>query len=452
MDTNTTNLKDPNRRLWGYLGVVLGLYLLVFGLQLGFKRPYLTDSQQYIQLADNLLDHGVFYGWDLDAPIDPEGYTQRPPLYPLLILLFRVFTDSPYPLLFAQALWGVFNCWGLYRFWEGLPLRVSPLWSMIPALLLFPSQLIYSQLVMSELLFQSCIIWSFLFFVRFMRDPQPRYLLFYNLLLCAGLLTKPVLYLFWLPNVGVMGWLAFRHKNWRFWAMGGLPIATILLYCGLNYARTGYYHFSSITAINLLHYNAYHTLLDAEGAAAADSTIAAVRTTAFQIDDFGERETFMKSAATRLLLTHKGTYLKLHLKGMLNFFMDPGRFDLYHFFGLQKTDFKGLLYYFSRDGYRGVFRFLQDQPTVPAFTLVLVMAWNALLLVSLFNFIFIRQISWEIRVLGLFLVFYVCAVTGPLGASRFKVPVYPLLVLTVPFLWDRIRQFGRGLWRSKASR
>ena len=433
--------KDRKLLLFG--AVVFLLHLVFFVLQCIFQRSFLADSVQYLNLADNLLEHGTFYSWDLNEPIDMQGYSQRPPGYPLFWLPFRLFSDSVFPGLLVQCLVSTVTFLGLYRLWEDLGLRIAPLWGALPALVFFPAQLIYANMVMSEILFQACIFWAFFFLVRFIREPQGKYLLIYNLLLCAGLLTKPVLYLWWIPNVVIIGWFAFRQKQFKWLTFAAIPVVAIVLWCGGNYLGTGYYHFSSITSINLLNYNAYHALLEVYGPEEADSVIFAVKDEAALIKDFAEREKYVEKAATDLVMEHKVAYAKFHLKGMVNFFLDPGRFDLYQFFGWQEEGFQGLLYYFSKDGYVGIFNFLREQPMVPAFSLVSVMIWNLLLLLALLNFMFLKKVPWEIRLLTLLMIGYICAATGPLGASRFKLPIYPLMVLTVPFLWERVGD----LWR-----
>ena len=418
-------------------GVVLSLHLVFFVLQNFFNRAFLADSLQYLTIADNLLEHGTFYGWNLNEPIDMQGYSQRPPGYPFFLLPFRLFSDSVFPVLFLQILVSTGTFLGVLKLWRELELKISPLWGLVPALVFFPAQLIYSNMIMSEILFQAFVFWAFYFLVKFLREPRGKYLLFYNLLICAGLLTKPVLYLWWIPNLVILGWLAYKHKKFQWILFGVLPIVAITSWCGINYTRTGYYHFSSITSINLLNYNASRTLVAVYGAEKEDSIILGVMTQAKTIKDFQEREEYMKGEATRLIMEHKGAYAKQHAKGMVNFFLDPGRFDLYHFFGLEEGEFHGLLFYFSRDGYAGIFQFIKEQPPLPATSLILIMVWNGLLLLGLLNFLFLKRVPWEIRLLVLLMVGYICAATGPLGASRFKIPIYPLLVLTIPFLWEQ---------------
>lgn len=437
---------DTHTQKWNwpvYLAIVLGIHVVFFVLQCILNHPFTSDSHQYLAIADNLWNHGTFYGWDLNEPIDMQGYSQRPPGYPFFLLPFRMLTSSIFPILVLQILVSTATFWGLFKIWQELDLKVHPLWGVIPALIFFPAQLIYANMVMSEILFQAFVFWAFYFMIRFFREPLPKYLLFYNLLLCAGLLTKPVLYLFWIPNLVILGWLAYKHKKFQLILLGILPIIAITAWCGLNYARTGYYHFSSITSINLLNYNASRTLLAVYGEEKEDSIIVGIMEHSKTIADFKERETYMKGEATRLIMEHKGAYAKQHLKGMVNFFVDPGRFDLYTFFGLQEEGFQGLLYYFSKDGYPGIFQFFKEQPAAPALSLILIMVWNLVLLLALLNFLFLRKVPWEIRVLALLLIGYICAATGPLGASRFKIPIYPLLVLTIPFLWERIQQLFR---------
>lgn len=83
--------QDGRDRRWFWLGIAV-LQLAFLGHQLVQRRFHIGDaktktgdSYEYLWQAQNIRHAGSFYSGDPGAPIVPELYTRRPPLYPLLI-------------------------------------------------------------------------------------------------------------------------------------------------------------------------------------------------------------------------------------------------------------------------------------------------------------------------------------------------------------------------------
>jgi hypothetical protein len=45
-----------------------------------------------------------------------------------------------------------------------------------------------------------------------------------------------------------------------------------------------------------------------------------------------------------------------------------------------------------------------------------------------------------VRLCALALVGYFALVTGPVGSARYRLPVYPLMLLAAPYAWARLRE------------
>ena len=458
MDLRNFRLSGADKQVLLILGL---MHFLWFCLALILDPGYMADSLNYVWQALNLAERGELYAWNFDDPIDVRMYSQRPPVYSLFIVAFRWLSQSFVPLFLLQNLLSIFNLWGAWKIidWFKSPSgekmsfssdkktfasrmtfspsmkRTTLFW--VPVLLFFPAQFIYANLVMSEILFQSCLIWAFFFLIRFEKRGQSGDLLVYNLLLVAGMLTKPVLYLFWAPNLLICLYFALKKRQLKVSALGLIPLLAVLTWSGFNYQRTGYFHYSSISGINLLHYNTYYTLVDVYGVERADSMLAEIEAEVAVAPDFASQEAVLRSRSTALLAQHPVAYAGLHLKGMVNFFLDPGRFDLYHFFGWERADFQGLLYFWSRDGYRGVVRFFRIQPVFPLILMSLIFLWNLITTFTLLFFFFRSDLPWWFRISLVIAVGYICFATGPLGASRFKVPVYPFLVVAWGYFFTK---------------
>jgi hypothetical protein len=409
--------------------LALLLQLAFGGYQLSEQRYYLEDSKEYVQAAENLRAHGTLYCGEWEKrPHRTDFYSKRPPLYPLLL----AGIGWPGSMVLLQNLLSLFNLWLMMRLLLSLGFpRKRLLWAL-PFLLLYPAQFIYSNLIMTEVLLQSLLLgmaWSLSHFVSQVRG---KYLGIYVALLSLGILLKPVMYVFAFVHPLLMGYFylrKYRHK--ALLPVAFLPLVVVLAYSGWNHSRTGAFHFSSIQSINLLQYNTYYTLLRAEGEAVADSVVDGIAARADRISSYPERQAYIRSASVEQLSQHPGAYLGLHLKGMAHFFIDPGRFDLYSFLGLEKREGKGkgLLYHYSQEGYRGVFNYLKTQPLGLLAWLLLIALAHAVKLLGGLRFAFRRSIPLDQRLLLGMWVLYLAGLTGPLGASRFAVPVFPLLLI-----------------------
>ncbi|MEL7534532.1 MAG: hypothetical protein AAFN10_24715, partial [Bacteroidota bacterium] len=147
------------------------------------------------------------------------------------------------------------------------------------------------------------------------------------------------------------------------------------------------------------------------------------------IADYGESQRYLQAACFEVINQHKGDYIFFHLKGMFNFFIDPGRFDLYHFFGWETVGGEGLQIAFSRGGYGGVLNYLADQPLGRLIFLLLIALANAFKLLCLLIFPFLKKIPLWDRILIVGMILYIAGLTGVSGASRFAVPLFPLLLV-----------------------
>ena len=114
---------------------------------------------------------------------------------------------------------------------------------------------------------------------------------------------------------------------------------------------------------------------------------------------------------------------------MVTFFLDPGRFDVSHLAGLAEPMGGGLLAQ-ARAG--GLGRALTRLPAGLLTALGLVLLANGLrLALAVRGFWRLRGSGRVLRYgrwIAAGLLVYVALLTGPLGAARFLVPVWPLLL------------------------
>lgn len=417
---------------WVLAGLLL-LHLLALGWQLRTRQPFFPDSDRYVQAARNLHDAGVLYALPLqEEPVQVQEYSIRPPGYPVVLLLTGgAGTSFPGLTLLLQNALSLLNLWlalrWLVRYTGGL--RPGQWGAVLLLAALAPAQFIYANVLMSELLLQTAVVTLWLSITRLLTGQwRLRTLLLAAVAATAALLIKPV---FW-PFAGlflgmgvVVGW---RQRRASLVAAAALPLMVAGLWMARNQSRTGYFHFSSISEINLLRYNARGVLQAAEGPAAAERFVRATLAAAESRPGFAAQQQYVSEQALRVFCHYPGTMAGQELRGVLTFFLDPGRFDVVHFLRLPQTAGSGLLQLLNQHSYAAALQYLQRLPLGLLGSLLLLLGANAVRLLLIIRFGLNAHYSWAARLVLLGLVLYVAVLTGPLGAARFTVPVLPLLL------------------------
>lgn len=424
----------PPRWLWWILGAV---HLAAYGYALSTGHWFFPDSDRYLEAARNLLHHGTLYAWPW-PPTSPQEYSIRPPGYPLLLAAVGIV---PVLFLLVQNGLALLNVWlvarWLARHTSGLTARRWGLFLLLA--LTAPANVVYANTAMSETLLQTLVVGLWLTLTRFVTTGKRRALRAAALLTAAALLVKPVFLPFAFLFVVGCGVLVVRssirktpsaHRPTVNLLIAALPLLVALGWQARNYAHTGYWHFSAIADINLLRYNTSAVLRAADGPAAADAFVRRTIIAAEALPTFAAQQHYMQRAASAALARHLPTYLGLHLRGMVNCLLDPGRFDLTEFVRLPATT-PGLSYLMDAGGYFDVGKALARQPWTLLVVLGLVLIGNVVRLIGFGLFLLNRQLPLAARLVAAGLVLYVIGLTGPLGAARFLVPVLPLLLCSV---------------------
>lgn len=388
------------------------------------------DSREYLAAAENLRTHGFLYAGNPDESFDPALYSRRPPGYPLLILMAKLFWKNNHAIIILHLFMIILNVFLIWKISDIVKIPLIWKYSIIIIFLLYPSQIIYTFTIMSEILFQTLLLLSLISFLKFLEKKKIRYVWYYNLCLSAAVLTKPVLVYFWIPNLLFHVWLALKYRRKAVILMPLILLFTVISWSIRNYYVTGYYHFSSIKSFNLLYYNTYPFLLNKYGEAQADQFLKELESQNAQAD-FAQKYRNIEKACYQQLARDPVSYALFHLRGSVFLFIDPGRYDLYHFLRLEKR--VGFLSYVSRYGFRGIFIMLRELPVAAILYLILMLLFNMIILISLIVFTFMPGIKPVFKLMFLLIIIYIAVMTGPVGASRHRIPVLPYLVLTIAF-------------------
>jgi 4-amino-4-deoxy-L-arabinose transferase-like glycosyltransferase len=402
---------------------LIGLHAAAWLQQASAQRYWLEDSREYAWAARNFEEQGEWYSAPWESPLRPERFSKRPPGYPAFLLLLGM---NPLLISAVQNLLSLFNLWGAWLLARRL-LGRPPAPALFGLLALSWAQLIYPQLLMTEMLFQSCLwlcAWACL---RSLAAGGGRWLGLAGLLIGLGVWVKPVMY----PFIGAwllwLGWRAWQQRSFRPLAWLLIPLLLTGALVWRNYEKTGYAHVSSIQQLSLLQYTTYFTRVRAAGEAQARAETDQIEAR-YRSLPFAEGMREINRACTALLWQTPALYARLHAEGMLRFFLDPGRFDLFHFLGQHPEASEGLLSRYSRSGYGGIWAYLREQGGGIIVLLGIALILNALRL-GLFLLWLLRGGSpWPVRLLVGAVPLGLAFLTGLSGASRFALPAFPLLL------------------------
>jgi hypothetical protein len=425
---------------------IVGIHIVYFLAACYFKGIFLIDSYGYLMQADNIRSLGTWYAENWNTPLLIDYFSIRPPLYAWIIIALRAIWDNIFFVLIVQNGLSILNGWLVFLFVKkqaGESKRMQLF--CVLGLLFYPAQMMHANFVMTEIFFQTLLVFIFINTYRFVENPCWKYSLHIAILLSLCLLTKPVSLFLPFVVLGCMGSAMIKQTQNLKYSCAFIVI--VLVFHGIclqNKHATGYYHYSSIKTINQLKYNARYTLVNAEGELYADSVITDCLIQANAMADYGERLQWMDAKALEIIKTYPGSFLKLYTKGILAFFIDPGRFDVYHFLAIDEKGAPGLMYEIQTSGYKAIFAYLNQAPLLALVILVVNFCWNLFVVACFVYFSVSKRFPASMRLILCVLVLYIAAATGPVGVSRYRVPVYPFLWMAVLFVSPQRGIFPKG--------
>jgi 4-amino-4-deoxy-L-arabinose transferase-like glycosyltransferase len=432
-------LKKSDNKIIIFWLIILFVHLAYFIFAVINKNILMADSYEYLQQAYNIRNFSSFYCLDFSQPIDMHFFTKRPPLYGVFILILKYIFDSNYFVLFVQNILSVLNVFGVIKLLKEYKFSFDFKRPLVVFMIFLSFQYIYCNMIMSEILLQTMLFWSFYCFFFYLKRNKLSYIFICNVFLSLAVLTKPVLLYFWIPNLLLLFYLFWKRRKVALIISGFIMPLAIFLFSLFNLYATGCFHYSSIKEMNLVGYNSAFLLVNVYGEEESQKRMLEIRRHLKSIDNFKNLLVEEDKIGYEIISENKFVYAKLHLKGMANFFLDPGRFDLNNFLGIKEGNNTGLLYTFTKEGYSGVLKFILKQPLYIIIYIIAIMIINIILLISLINFLFIKRINIETRIFMFLLIFYLCFFSGTLGTMRYKIHIIPLLLFTIPFLFEKIK-------------
>lgn len=420
--------------------VVVHLLFFLFALQSG--HIYLTnDSQEYLNQAVNLRLNHTWYAGNMNAPLDDFFYSRRPPLTGFFIMLIKWFCNSDFAVCFVQCVLSIFNILLVIKC-----IRIFlPQWKnylgILCLLLFFPTQMIYANMIMAEIIFQTMLVCAFYFLLKCITQESGHYFLLTNCCLALAILAKPVLYLFWPLWLLYTGFLLLKKKiNIRTAIVAFILPLLILAISYRNYTLTNVFQYSSVQENHVINFSVRNAIQAEKGRAVADSIVFNTIVKAKEKSTYKDYHDYLMQENYQLLQEYKASFLLLSLKGCVQFFTDPGRWDLYSFFyEIPPENPDGMMHYFKQQGIKGALYYVRTFPLPLVIYLLLCCIVNIILLGTFFFFLADKNIAVLIRLISFLLVMYLVFVTGLMGSARYRMAVYPILLFAFFLTVDKIK-------------
>jgi hypothetical protein len=431
----------------------LALQLLFFTLALQYKSLFLNDSFEYLYQAENIKNHSSLYSWKWEKPFILQMWTLRTPVYGYFLYLIYNLSTSHFAVLLFQNLLAFVNFTGLVWLLKDVKLPKKYLHGILLAtLIFFPTRLVYTNMIMSELVLETGLFWAFFCLVKYLQNPNPRLMLLYNVLLAFSVLTKPVLVYFWLPNMVFMAYLVWKNRQKVLLLQSLIMPVSIAALCFYNQQVTGYFHYTSIKTYNLSDYNTQVLLTQLHGLDEAKRIVKGINQTDAAYANLEERLKHIEKESYAIIRKNLGLYTWLHFRGSVNFFLDPGRYDLVYFLPPLKTEKEiGFFNEWREKGFAGIVFYFSNLPPALTLYMALIFAMNLMTISAFIFWVFRRNQDLSLRIFAVLLMGYMAAAPGPIGCSRFKEPVYFILVFATVFcaeyFWQKKNKTNQDLIR-----
>lgn len=411
-------------------------------LSIIFGGIYTLDSSEYTNTTSNLLHHGISYAGNITTDIpNPDLYSLRPPGYGFFIMMCSLFSENHYCILVVQNVLSTIVLYFIYKFiYDKIGSKDGLFWFW-SGLVFFPVYFVLVNMVMADAVLGFILVMATFSLHKYLVSHQWIFILFFNLLLGVSVLVKPVMMYFWIPNLLFSVYLYFRHFSVKILLTAFILPLIAGLWSYRNYQKTGCFHFSSIKMQNLLELNAGAVISYKYDHETMKTHRKFIRSESDKMNTYKEKSEFLLRTAEDTILNNKAIYSYLHLKGMANFMLAPGRVDIETFFKRSPEKEISLLYEIEKKGITsGVYSYFSNVDFLMFLTVLLIFIWNIISLPLLFISFFNHKLPLPLRIFIFILLTYIVFVSGPGGYARFKTAIYPLILLLLPFGAEIINQ------------
>jgi hypothetical protein len=405
----------------------LVIYQLTLFYSLSNEPVQLSDSEEYINAAKSFQNHKNFYSGNNHESLDYRMFSKRTPLYPLILSVFYSFHWHINFIYILQLFLGLLNILiGFFLINKLINTNRLVIFLFAIFVVFTPSQFIYSQLIMADLWLQSLVMLCVFSLVQFNANKKPQWLFGVAIFSVLAALLKPV---FLMASFILAIWSFIQLVKIKspvyYYILVLIPFLSWYSLAIHNKKTTGVFHYSSIGYINLLHYNTQIFLNRTIGKSETEKLLEPLMIKPHTKLEFANNYLEVNKVCSKAIFGNLHGYSYFHGKGMLYFFLDPGRFDIYHFFRVEDANAQGFL---NANSTKNQWLRLYGSRPISSLLLILLFMVNLAKTIGFVGFIWLERRNRQVIFISLF-VFYLAFLTGPLGASRFALPATLIIIV-----------------------
>lgn len=409
------------------LGLIVRLIPLIY---IAFTNPdgvLFFDSFGYLNLADNLMEHGVFSKAYGDLPLIPD--ISRTPVFPLFLAGLKLISHNVIWISIVLLIVGALNVLLTYKL--AINFVNKDKIALLAALLValdIPS-ILFSSIVLSETLFTFLLLLGLLQFSRY--EVSMKNVLFGGVIFSLMILCRPIG--IFVPIVIIL-WLLIRKISIKKVAVLALCSYFLVLVWGIrNYAHFQVFTISSVPSINLYFFVASSIKADAENISnnEASSILMSELTNSYRWQndesDAIPLLTYCKEKGLTYVKNHPLIFLKHSAVGVVYFFGKPIRNYIDVYLGIEREANSAA---FETNIGRDPMNKLMTQTSSLTLALVIVQLLFSLLIAvgTLFAFLKYDQKKRLVLYLAVIAGFAILSTIGEVD-GRFRIPVLPLLAI-----------------------
>lgn len=397
----------------------MGWMLVIF-----FNNPdgiWTYDSYGYWYLAKNILEQNLF-SQCVSPPFDLDYF--RTPLYPLSLALFQLLHADNFTIVFSQIILSMLTCY--FTFGIAKEISGNECIASIAALIIaldFPS-VIFSNFILTETLFSFLFLAYCFLFVGFLKSNERKFI-FYASAFCGLLvLCRPVAV--FIPIIQLTVLLFSRKKLLeRIVIAVFLPLIIISPWLVRNKIAFGEFSLCYLPSHNLMNHHAASIIAEKQNISYYD---AEVKFRTQMINEFGgdalrqpaSFAEFIRHASFQTITENFGTFLKIHIVNVFEFFAKP---------------------------IRGYIDFQLGNKKISLLTKILIaiqFLFLAIIYIGFVKGVLIMKGQFIYLLFFLLLIFYFANMTiPPFSQAHLRIPVMPLIAILSAVGWSGFIPKGR---------
>ncbi len=416
------------------------------------------DSASYIEPARELLRHGRF-----QTAAGPE--LVRTPAYPLFLVLGVATGRVELVTIALQVALGALSIYLVFRIASAVfdgaraPLLAAALYAAEPL------SIVYTSKILSETVFTTLVLLFVACWVENFRRPSWRAITLAAMALAAAVYVRPVAY--FLPIVATamlaVRFALDRGRCWRQFLQialfAGLSMGLVGLWQLRNWTLAGYARFSAVEDVNLYYYQ-YATVLARQQGRPFEEVRADLgfgdpqrylsRHPRERTWTQAERYRAMRAEAWQSIRAKPAAHLAVYVGGLARSLADPGAAEYFRLFRRYPANGGLLTHALDRGFWNAVDRMRRLRPGLFWTNVMLGVALVccfALAVLSLAR----RNGQHGAALISVVLValYFVMLSGGPVGLSRFRHPVMPLVCVLAGSGLESVLQRLRGAEREE---